>query len=153
LSDDTQLPLPLTLKARPVERVRPLPDNAQVHVDGLGLNDRITIYADQRDPDAGNASHKYRALMDEEGGFGSLVADVSFQHGPRDVEGSTSGITDAVLLAILLDRFKGFQAGPFACRENALVITKLEEAHQWMRERAWTRHRQGVLGKNLKHTS
>lgn len=123
-----------------------LPDSAQVHVDGLGLNDRIEIWADERDPNSGNASHHYQLRMD-----GKVVAAISFQHGPRDADGSTAGITEAALFAVILDRLNGFQAGPYRCRENALQITKVEEAHQWTRERAWTRHRQGVLGKNEAH--
>lgn len=117
-----------------------------VHFDGLGLNDRLIVTCDERDPDAGNASHHYNVHLD-----GEIVADVQFQHGPRNVEGSAPGILDTVLIDILLDRFRGFQSGPFASRENALVVTKLEEAHQWMRERAWARHRQNVLGKNEQH--
>ena len=80
-----------------------------------------------------------------------IVARTQHQHGPRAEEGSQQGITDEVLLAIVLDRYRGFQAGPFRCRENALVITKLEEALHWMENRARTRRRQGVLGKNLEH--
>lgn len=138
--------------------MKPLPNDAQVHVDGLGLNDRIRIYADERDAEhGGNASHCYDIMMATTP-HGSLdpddcwtVGTMGFQHGPRDEPGSTPGITDAVLVAILLDRYRGFQAGPFACRENALVITKLEEALLWMQKRAMTRHRQGVLGKNQQH--
>lgn len=134
-----------------------LPDSAQLHVDGLGLNDRIRIYADERDKDkGGNASHHYEVRMNTApdpilGIFSSRVAAIDFQHGPRDEAGSVPGITDAVLIAVLLDRYRGFQAGPYRCRENALVITKLEEALHWMQARAMARHRQGVLGRNAAH--
>lgn len=120
----------------------------QVHIDGLGLNDRIVVTCDERDPNAGNASHHYEAHID-----GALAARIDFQHGPRTEPSSTPGILDAVLIDVLLDRFRGFQSGSFASRENALVITKLEEAHHWMRERAWARHRQNVLGKNEQHAA
>lgn len=130
----------------------PLPASAQLHVDGLGLNDRITITADPRDPEGGNASHTYVAEMDvHNNGHAHPVAYVQFQHGPRDEPGSQSGCTDQVLVAILLDRYRGFQSGPFACRENALVVTKLEEALHWMQARARARHREGVLGKLQSH--
>lgn len=139
-----------------------LPDDAQVHVDGLGLNDLLSIYADDRDPECGNASHLYQVTMDvthtdyaiQSGCTGLArrqVAEVRFQHGARDEAGSLPGMTDDALLAILLDRYRGFQSGRFACRENALVITKLEEAHHWMQTRARARRRQGVLGKNEPH--
>ena len=38
------------------------------------------------------------------------VATIQFQRGPRNVEGSTPGITEAVLYAVLIDRLEGFQA-------------------------------------------
>lgn len=130
------------------------------HHDGFGLNDRIMVTADARDPNAGNASHTYEAIIyDDDIGnpaaIGRHVATIQYQHGPRHEEGSTPGITDEALLAIVLDRYRGFQSGPFACRENAIVITKLEEAMHWMhaRARARARAKQNVLGKNEKHDS
>lgn len=122
----------------------------QIHHDGFGLNDRIAITADERDPNAGGASHHYQAEIDVGGGYTRAVLDVQFQHGPRDVEGSKPGATEAVLLAVLIDRLRAFQAGPFACRENAIALTKLEEAHQWIGQRARDRARRGVLRKNVK---
>jgi len=53
-------------------------------------------------------------------------------------------------LAILIDRLRGFQAGPYACRENAIQLTKLEETLMWTKERAHARAKRGVLGKNVK---
>lgn len=120
------------------------------HHDGHGLNDSILISCDERDPDNGNASHYYMVdhvgVPCEEGG--GRLAHVQFQHGPRDEPDSKTGCTDAVLLAIVLDRYEGFQSGQFKCRENAMVITKLEEALHWMKHRADARARRGVLGKN-----
>jgi hypothetical protein len=76
---------------------------------------------------------------------------VQFQHGPRNVEGSKPGVTEAVLLAILIDRLRGFQAGPYACRENAIMLIKFEECLMWTRRRADERARQRVLGKKEQH--
>jgi hypothetical protein len=132
-----------------------------VHHDGHGLNDLITITSDERDPDGGGASHRYRAVIDVSGTRRALeagctgqaceeVLTVQFQHGPRHLDSSTPGATDQVLLAILIDRYRGFQAGPFACRENALALTKMEEALHWMEHRANDRARRGVLGRNEK---
>lgn len=117
------------------------------HHDGHGLNDSIAITCDERDETSGNTSHEYAASMNE---GKTIVASVSFQHGPRDAPDSIPGATDAVLLAIVLDRYEGFQAGPYACDENALVVTKLQEALHWMQHRANERARRGVLGKNAK---
>lgn len=115
------------------------------HHDGHGLNDSIAIYADDRDANAGGASHEYECFIGAE-----QVANIQFQHGARHEPTSTAGITEAVLLSILIDRLRDFQAGPFACRENAIQITHLEETLHWTRARADARAKRGVLGKNIK---
>jgi hypothetical protein len=51
------------------------------------------------------------------------------------------------MLVAMIDRLRGFQAGPFACRENAIILTKLEECLHWTRARADARAKRGVLGK------
>ncbi len=43
------------------------------------------------------------------------------------------------------------QAGEFSCRENALVITKLEEARHWLDHRTQVREAQGVEGTDQPH--
>lgn len=68
-----------------------------------------------------------------------------FQNGPI-AEVGTNGLTHEALLAIIVDRMQGFQAGPFACRENALALTKLEEAQHWLLHRTRTREARGVEG-------
>ena len=126
------------------------------HFDGFGLNDRLTIERDERDPMAGNASHDYKLWLEPEPGGTAdrtCVGVVQFQHGPRTEAISTPGALDPALVAVLLDRYRAFQAGPFSCRENAMVITKLEEALLWMHKRALTRTQQGVLGTNMAHRS
>lgn len=117
----------------------------QDHHDGHGLADKQYVCADARDPVCGNASHTYVVRMG-----GVDIAYAQFQHGARDEEDSTPGCIDGALITILLDRYRGFQAGPFACPDNAVVIIKLEEALMWMRKRADACARRGVLGKNLK---
>lgn len=111
------------------------------HHDGHGLNESIIITTDE--PDQSGAAHHYEASI---GGVG--VVNVQFQKGPRNVEGSTPGATEAALLAILIDRLRGFQAGPYSCRENAIQLTKLEETLHWTKARADSRAKRGVLGHN-----
>lgn len=72
-------------------------------------------------------------------------ATILFQHGPINEVG-VNGITHEVLLAIVTDRLRSFQAGPFVCRENALALTKLEEAMHWLQQRTLRRMRAGVEG-------
>ncbi len=131
------------------------------HHDGHGLNDQTVIEADDRDPKAGNASHSYlirrEDIEDANPGpsplNGNLCAVIHFQHGARDVEGSTPGILDGALLAVLIDRYEGFQAGPFACSENDKVLDMLHRTLGYMKARADARAAQKVLGKNEAHVS
>lgn len=63
------------------------------------------------------------------------VTHISFQNGPI-AESGVNGLTQEVLIAICCDRLRGFQSGQFACRENALALTKLEEAQHWLHRHA-----------------
>ena len=110
------------------------------HHDGHGLNESITLEPD--DPGPGGASHWYIARNAGR----DIVARVQFQYGPRNAEGSIPGITEAVLYAILLDRLRAFQAGPYACPENARQIAHLEAALAECNARADARAERGVLG-------
>ena len=116
------------------------------HRDGHGLNDSLIVTCDEMDPNAGGASHHYTVTTST----GKVVATIQFQHGPRHEDGSLTGCTDQVLLAIVADRHRCFQAGPYSCRENALVLTKVQESLHWLRHRADERAQRGVLGKNEK---
>lgn len=111
-------------------------------------NSKITIKADDPDPKYGNASHFYQCEVGGDLDF-ELEHVISFQRGPIKEVG-TNGITHEVLLAILIDRLRGFQSGEFACRENALALTKLEEARMWLFERTRARVARGVEGTNVK---
>lgn len=120
-------------------------NNVTIHHDGHGLNDSIFIEHDARDFEkGGGASHRYVFNVGESP---ISSAHINFQHGPHGEPGSVTGVTDAALLAVLIDRYRCFQAGPFACRENALALTKMEEALHWMKHRADDRAERGVLGK------
>jgi hypothetical protein len=70
-----------------------------------------------------------------------------FQEGPVATSGP-NGITNEALLAVVIDRLECFQRGAYKCRENALAITKLEEALHWLGHRSNDRERRGVEGKN-----
>lgn len=74
---------------------------------------------------------------------------ILFQNGPIKEVG-VNGVTHEVLLAVVIDRMRSFQAGPFACRENAIALTKLEEALMWLQRRTVARIKRGVEGTNEK---
>jgi hypothetical protein len=107
-------------------------------------NDRIEI-AVLDEPGAGGASHVYRCTF----GSPAAVIDICFQNGPI-AEAGVNGITQEVLLAICADRLRSFQAGQYACRENALALTKIEEAQHWLHHRTLARMARGVEGTHQK---
>lgn len=119
-----------------------------------GFEPRVRIEADDRDPFGGGTSNLYE-LRDAGAGDSPLgvFAFIQFQHGPRNDPKSKPGITDAHLLHVLIDRYEGFQAGPYACEENEAVLFHLRAALANTRKRADARAAQGVLGKNEQHTS
>lgn len=92
------------------------------------------------EPGSGGACHEYAATLPN--GASTLIA---FQNGPIGEVG-VNGLTHEVLLAILVDRMEAFQAGPYACRENALALTKLQEAQHWLLHRTRARMDRGVEG-------
>lgn len=58
------------------------------------------------------------------------------------------GTTNEELLAVLINRMYYLQ-GKFPCRENAIVITKLEESLMWLEKRTNDRKKRNVEGKNI----
>jgi len=105
-------------------------------------------------PGAGGANHRYditgfdaekNSSFDYRNGMPSNRVVILFQNGPIN-EAGLNGITQEVLLSIVCDRLRSFQAGPFASRENALALTKLEEAQHWLLHRTRARMARGVEG-------
>lgn len=74
------------------------------------------------------------------------LACIEFQKGPRNAPDSRHGVLDVDLLEIVRDRLMAFQAGPYACRENAIALTHIEEALMWMNRRVEDRIERNVLG-------
>lgn len=116
-------------------------------------NDKIRI-AVVDEPGSGGANHHYMVTLPDwsrapDGSGAKGVWDIQFQNGPI-AEVGVNGLTQEVLLAIVIDRLKAFQAGPFACRENALALTKLEEAQHWLFHRTLERMQRGVEGTHQK---
>ena len=74
-----------------------------------------------------------------------VVAEVNLQEGPIK-EFGINGCSNEDLLLMVLTRLQGFQNGPFACRENAIAITKLEESVMWLRKRTTDREAKGIEG-------
>jgi hypothetical protein len=58
------------------------------------------------------------------------------------------GTTNEDVLKMLIDRMQFLQKA-FPCRENALVITKLDEALMWLEKRTKDRENRNVEGRQL----
>jgi len=97
-------------------------------------------------PGAGGACHKYN--IESVSGPTAIFGQVFFQEGPIK-ENGVNGVMNEDLIAIVIDRMQGFQSGDFKCRENALALTKLEEALMWLRKRTNDREDRGVEGTSV----
>ncbi|MGE5513008.1 MAG: hypothetical protein ACM31O_17380 [Bacteroidota bacterium] len=95
-------------------------------------------------PGAGGANHTYWVKLPTDDAI-----NIRFQNGPI-AEAGVNGLTHEVLLAIVIDRLRSFQGGEYACRENALALTKLEEAMHWLHHRTRARMARGVEGTHAK---
>jgi hypothetical protein len=135
------------------------------HFDGLGLTELCRVVVDDEPHPVNGANHLYRLfrdLQDPEAGCsyedlsdcasdtGPMVGSIQFQRGPRNVADSTPGTLDGAVLAILIDRQESFQAGPFACPENQIVLDHLRAALAATISRAKERAARNVLGRNEK---
>lgn len=96
------------------------------------------------EPGSGGANHRYQIGIGRT--FRTLI---EFQNGPINEVGN-NGLTNEALLAIVIDRLQGFQSGPFKCRENAVALTKLEEAMMWLQKRTRERMARGVEGTSVR---
>ena len=122
-------------------------------------NDQLKITVED-EPGAGGANHLYMVRgfntatnascpFTKRHGSPAEHATVLFQNGPINEVG-VNGVTQEALLEIVADRLRSFQKGPFACRENALALTKIEEAQHWLQQRTIARMRRGVEGTHQK---
>ena len=106
-------------------------------------NDRFTQVFSLDEKGNGNANHKYSVSSTNEPS--TVFATVNFQDGAI-LESGINGCHNEDLIAIVIHRLQGFQDGKFKCRENAIAITKLEEALQWLNYRTTSRQKRGVEG-------
>lgn len=116
------------------------------HPDILGLNKHIQYYGfTSASPNEWN----YASL---DFPTGSTIMEIQFQCGPIPQNG-INGVGIENVLEVCRARLQMFQEGPFKCRENALALTKIEEALLWLGARTALRQEQGVEGTNNPHKS
>lgn len=107
------------------------------------------------EPGSGGANHQYaiewkapvdgRGFRDQETGDWRDATLIRFQDGPI-AEVGVNGLTHKALLAIVADRLRSFQKGPYSCKANACALTHIEEAMYWLQQRTLERMRRGVEG-------
>lgn len=77
-----------------------------------------------------------------------FIHKVPVSPGSTELETIDNGTTNEEVLSVLIDRMKYLQA-KFPCRENAIVITKLEESLMWLEKRTAERKARNVEGKQI----
>ena len=115
-------------------------------------NDTLTVNAAD-EPGSGGACHHYivsgfdaSTNPSAEGVFKMLKGlAVFFQNGPINEVG-VNGVTHEALLAILCDRMRGFQAGPYHSVDNAEALACMEQAQTALQRRTKARMARGVEG-------
>lgn len=90
-----------------------------------------------------NAPHKFMAVdaNDSE----KVLAEIHFQEGGCK-ECGVNGVANEDLINMVICRLEHFQKSDYRCRENALAITKLEEALLWLCKRTMDREQRDVEG-------
>jgi len=114
----------------------------------VSLDGNIKIMVSD-EPGEGGACHLYYMgkTRDPVGRPAGEFGHVEFQNGPIKERG-VNGCQNEDLLVIVVDRLQHFQNSNFACRENALALTKIQEALHWLEARTKERTERGVEGTN-----
>lgn len=127
-----------------------------------GLNEALTITVTDK-PGPGGANHRYDIIgrAEDTPGLGPRTFGVNlrFQNGPIAKPEDRNGITNEALIAVCIDRMKGFQfarnedgsfneeeAGKYACEENAEALIHLRFALEALKRRTAARVTRGVEG-------
>ena len=91
------------------------------------------------------------------GGMTSGVGiSISWQNGPLGRGSSRKEPNGAFVegvIAAAIDRLEWYQSSKFSCRENALAITKLQEALHWLDWRTRRREVAGIEGTHVEDSS
>jgi hypothetical protein len=85
----------------------------------------------------------------EAGQILQFIHKVPVSEGSTELETVSDGTTNEALIEVLVDRLNYLQE-KFPCRENAIVITKLEESLMWLNKRTADRVKRNVEGKQIK---
>lgn len=128
-------------------------------VEGDSANHQLKIEV-RDEPGSGGAHHRYDITgFDTENNPAATAPDgykasfarlpIVFQNGPIK-EAGVNGVTGEALIAILIDRLRCFQAGAYACQDNAKAIWHLRDALDCLQVRTRARIARGVEGTHAK---
>lgn len=106
------------------------------------ITQKYTKVLKEKNP-TGTAPSKFEVRKAD--GTEDVLTQIVFQEGPI-LESGVNGVMGEDLIAMVIERLENFQKTPFACRENAMAITKLEESLMWLRKRTTARENRGVEG-------
>jgi len=76
----------------------------------------------------------------------TVIAEIQFQNGPIPTAG-VNGVTNEVLISIVIDRLESFQDGKLANRYNNAALHSLHSALASLKQRTVDRMERGVEGK------
>lgn len=98
------------------------------------------------EPGSGGANHEYSIeIPSASENSTNAVYPIRFQNGPI-AEAGVNGITHEALLAILIDRMEGFQAGPYSSPDNQTALMAMRTAQSALQRRTKARMGRGVEG-------
>lgn len=96
--------------------------------------------------------HKYELSnfenKDNQGQTLQFIQKEPVSEGSTELKTVSDGTTNEELLEVLLNRMNYLQS-KFPCRENAIAITKLDEALLWLNKRTADRVKRNVEGKQI----
>lgn len=92
-----------------------------------------------------NAPHLFRVYSLRQPEGSEVLAKIHFQEGSIK-ENGVNGVCNEDLIAMVICRLEHFNKSEFSSRDNAMAITKLEEAMLWLRKRTIGRENRGVEG-------
>lgn len=107
---------------------------------GNPVNDKIVITAIDVGP--GGAPNLYSVTVPN---GNPIRTYLNFQNGPINEVG-INGLTNEVLLAVVMDRLRCYQAGPFRCGENQAALMHITEGLAQLHSRTAERLKRGVEG-------
>lgn len=113
-----------------------------------GLNDALEITV-RDEPGQGGACHLYEIEIPMGNTNGTRKTVIVFQNGPI-LEAGVNGISGEALLAIVIDRLRCFQRGPYASADNAEALRSIQSGLSWLQKRTRDRVARGVEGTNAK---